>query len=493
MAHCTQTIQSVLYNLFSKCLLISICLSFIYLPLKAQEEKIVFKKYGVNEGLPEEYVSCIFQDKQGFIWVTTQNGLVKYDGYEFKVYRPTSVNGNDRELKIKNLNGKMFVGKDGRLWLGGVSNTGGIASFDPRTEQFENYLPGSPYSIPYNSCQIMMEDKRGNIWFSSYSSIEGKRVLGRLNPENGKIYTYPYSNIYGRHNAVIYSRDGYIAETGIAGSDSIIWILDEVFNLRKWVPEVDTFAIVVPAGTPFPGTGETDKIITIAQNITDELLITGEKGLYVWGLTEQKVIKHHTHDPNNSNSLAPGIPRFSFKGHRGLYWVANKNGNITAYDPGTETYTRYLHGKEPMIFSDTLKPFWPLIIWYDGNEEYFYEVLTANGTGFLRYDLSSRSFQYYDHNFNEPSNQFPVSATGYFLNGYFFKDHSKTLWYGFRGSLNKEVPPSKKQMALYQHNENEPFSLPSGYIRNLYEDSRRRVWVATNTSLVRYIPERDHF
>ncbi|MCB0852000.1 MAG: hypothetical protein KDD63_07265, partial [Bacteroidetes bacterium] len=99
----------------------------------------------------------------------------------------------------------------------------------------------------------------------------------------------------------------------------------------------------------------------------------------------------------------------------------------------------------------------------------------------------------YDHNFNEPSNQFPVSATGYFLNGYFFKDHSKTLWYGFRGSLNKEVPPSKKQMALYQHNENEPFSLPSGYIRNLYEDSRRRVWVATNTSLVRYIPERDHF
>ncbi|MCB0835875.1 MAG: hypothetical protein KDD99_04365, partial [Bacteroidetes bacterium] len=494
MAHCTQTIRTVLYNLFSKCFLISICLSFIYLPLKAQEEKIVFKKYGVEEGLPEEYVSSIFQDQQGFIWFTTQNGLVKFDGYEFKTYRSTSKEGNDSDLKLKNLNGKMLVGKDGKLWLGGVESPGGIASFDPRTEEFHNYLTDSANSIHYYSCNVMLEDKRGNIWFSNFSLAERTKVLCRLNPESGKLYTYPYSNIFGRYNAVIYSQHGYIAETGIAGSDSTIWILDRAFNLRKWVPEVDTFAIVVPAGTPFPGTGETDKIITIAQNITDELLITGENGLYVWGLIEQKVIKHHTYDPNNSNSLAPGIPRYSFKDHWGVYWVINQNGNITAFDPRTEIYTRYLHGKEPMIFSDTLKPYWPLIIWYDDYEELFYEVLTLNGTGFLRYDLSSRSFQYYDHNFNEPSNQFPVSANGYFVNGYFFKDHSKTLWYGFRGSLNKEAPPPKKQMTLYQHKKDDPYSLPPTNIRDLFEDSQKRIWVGTsNGGLVRYIPEKDLF
>ena len=53
----------------------------------AQLPKIAFEKYGVAEGLPEEQVFTPLQDDKGFVWFGTSNGLVKYDGYRFKVYK----------------------------------------------------------------------------------------------------------------------------------------------------------------------------------------------------------------------------------------------------------------------------------------------------------------------------------------------------------------------------------------------------------------------
>ena len=59
-----------------------------------QVKKMAFEKYGVAEGLPEEFVSDMVQDDKGFIWLSTQNGLVKYDGYKFHVFKK-SANKND--------------------------------------------------------------------------------------------------------------------------------------------------------------------------------------------------------------------------------------------------------------------------------------------------------------------------------------------------------------------------------------------------------------
>ena len=56
----------------------------------SQSEQIAFEKYGVEEGLPEPWITSVIQDDKGFIWLSTQNGLVKYDGYDFKVYRGDS-------------------------------------------------------------------------------------------------------------------------------------------------------------------------------------------------------------------------------------------------------------------------------------------------------------------------------------------------------------------------------------------------------------------
>ena len=106
--------------------------------LFAQQDKILFERSGVKEGLPEEWVASILQDQQGFMWFTTQNGLVKYDGYTFKTYRANSPDQKEGNIQFSNLSGKVIEGKDGKLWMAGIMSNGGLASFDPRTERFEN-------------------------------------------------------------------------------------------------------------------------------------------------------------------------------------------------------------------------------------------------------------------------------------------------------------------------------------------------------------------
>ena len=73
--------------------LLSFILFFIIstaLEAQSPPDKIAFEKFGVAEGLPEEFARDVIQDDQGFIWITTQNGIVKYDGYTFKALRAES-------------------------------------------------------------------------------------------------------------------------------------------------------------------------------------------------------------------------------------------------------------------------------------------------------------------------------------------------------------------------------------------------------------------
>ena len=71
----------------------------------AQQKGIPFEKYNVAEGLTEEFVRGLLQDDKGFIWFGTQNGLVKYDGYQFKEYSVASDKTDTTGLQIRNIRG----------------------------------------------------------------------------------------------------------------------------------------------------------------------------------------------------------------------------------------------------------------------------------------------------------------------------------------------------------------------------------------------------
>ena len=122
---------------------LTLLLAFVVFNAVAQPAKIPFEKYGVAEGLPEEFVRGILQDDKGFIWFGTQNGLVKYDGYKFKVYRVSSEKTDTNNLQIRNLGGGVLKARNGNIWIGGDEEKGGISCFDPTTEKFKLCQPAN--------------------------------------------------------------------------------------------------------------------------------------------------------------------------------------------------------------------------------------------------------------------------------------------------------------------------------------------------------------
>ena len=105
-----------------------------FFPL-AQANEYTFKHITSANGLPQNYVRSVIQDSRGFMWFTTFDGIVRYDGYSFKTYRRYD-NGLDTGLML-------YVTEDaaGNLWVGTEM---GLYCYDIDTDQFtriSSYFP----------------------------------------------------------------------------------------------------------------------------------------------------------------------------------------------------------------------------------------------------------------------------------------------------------------------------------------------------------------
>src|SRR5215211_9207692 len=120
-----------------------------------------FDHISIEEGLSQSTVQVIFQDSRGFLWFGTQDGLNRYDGYEFKVYKPDPDDANslsDRWIT------SIVEDKQGYLWI--ATRLGGVNRSDPRTEEFVRFLhdDANPASLIDNHVNILYIDKSDNLW-----------------------------------------------------------------------------------------------------------------------------------------------------------------------------------------------------------------------------------------------------------------------------------------------------------------------------------------
>ncbi|MFN2149136.1 MAG: two-component regulator propeller domain-containing protein, partial [Anaerolineales bacterium] len=117
-----------------------------------------FNRLSLDNGLSQSTVTCILQDDYGFIWLGTLDGLNKYDGHQFIVYRhdpdrQDSLSGNTINAIIKD--------RQGQLWIG--TNNGGINRLILSTGRFVRYQhdPNNPASLSHNSIRPIYEDRAG--------------------------------------------------------------------------------------------------------------------------------------------------------------------------------------------------------------------------------------------------------------------------------------------------------------------------------------------
>ncbi|NII12082.1 hybrid sensor histidine kinase/response regulator [Oleiagrimonas sp. C23AA] len=120
-----------------------------------------FRTYGVDDGLPSTETYALAQDRQGYIWVGTRDGLARFDGQQFRVFRHRP---DDPSSLPANFVTGLLVGRDGHLWVGGES--AGLNLYQPKTGGFRHWLhdPDDPHSIAGNDVDSIAQTPDGSIW-----------------------------------------------------------------------------------------------------------------------------------------------------------------------------------------------------------------------------------------------------------------------------------------------------------------------------------------
>jgi len=144
---------------------------------------IKFERIGLEQGLSQIAIYCALQDRQGFMWFGTENGLNQYDGYKFTVYKndpQDSTSISDSWIT------SLFEDHTGTLWIGTPS--GGLNRFDRDKEQFTRFNndPNNPHSLSNSTVNVIYEDRAGTLW------IGADRGLNKFDREKEQFIRFDY-------------------------------------------------------------------------------------------------------------------------------------------------------------------------------------------------------------------------------------------------------------------------------------------------------------
>ena len=115
-------------------LILPLCCLLIPVTARCQQDNVRFEHLTSEQGLSQNTVLCVFQDRRGFMWFATRDGLNRYDGNTFVVYKN---NPSDSASLSSNFLQDLIEDDNGYLWI--ATNTG-VNRFDPATERCTRYL-----------------------------------------------------------------------------------------------------------------------------------------------------------------------------------------------------------------------------------------------------------------------------------------------------------------------------------------------------------------
>src|SRR6476620_3289200 len=169
----------------------------------AQTQKLRFEHITVDQGLPDNATLCSMQDRKGFLWFGTWNGLCKYDGYTFTTYQ---FDPNDTSSIGGNLITRIFEDSGGIIWV--IARGTGIYLFDRITEKFTRLNPKSGCLSPnHTSSWALNEDKEGKIRTGNDHDgqlIRYDKKTGTLDDYTESIFETQDSNSEAREISNIY-------------------------------------------------------------------------------------------------------------------------------------------------------------------------------------------------------------------------------------------------------------------------------------------------
>jgi ligand-binding sensor domain-containing protein/signal transduction histidine kinase/DNA-binding response OmpR family regulator len=264
-----------------------------------------FKHYLVENGLSNNSVSCSLQDKNGFLWFGTINGLNRFDGYSFKVFRH---NGEDSSSIGSNFIRCLFEDQQGCLWIG---TNKGIYLYNSHYEKFSLFQKGNLGDIT-----DLKQDKEGTLWMISNLN------LFSYNQQTGNMKSYALDSMAGTVTSIAIT------------TNNTIWVSTTSGLLKKYIPQDDIFktcGILIQANTKKPL--NIQKIFPLKNG---NLLV----GTLTRGVKLYDVVKGQFQDIVSENPDKIGIfAREFIELTENEYWIGTETG-IYIYDAISRTTLR---------------------------------------------------------------------------------------------------------------------------------------------------------
>lgn len=429
--------------------------SFVY----AAETNAKFEHITTDQGLSQSGLNSILQDSQGFMWFGTQDGLNKYDGYDFTVYK---YNALDSHSLSDNFITSIYEDKSGIIWIG--TDGGGLNKFNRETQEFTRYIHDvdNPHSLSRNRVLSIYQDSFGTLWVGTDGG-----GLNKFNPETDHFtrYQHQFDDPHSLSNDIILSI--YEDQLGT------LWIGTGGGGLNKFNRKTSQF-FQYKNNPVNPNSLNDDTVLSIHEDQSARLWVgTKNGGLNQFNRDNEQFI-HYTHDPANSNSLNHNTVNAIAEDRLGNLWLATTSWYATSYGSGLEQFTpedgRFHHYKNDPFNPQSLNDNLVIYVWVDNSQILWIGTALS---GINKLDLKAPKFIHYTNdvaNLNSLSNNHVMSID---------EDHLGQIWIGtLEGGLNKLERKTRK-FTRYKHNSANPYSLSSNNIWSIYEDTDGMLWVGT--------------
>lgn len=458
------------------------------LPLK-------FRHINIDKGLPDHTVNFVLQDKLGFIWLATTNGVCRYDGRKFLSYRrdihqPDSLSSNGVTSLCQDVKGTIWA-----------ATYYGLNAMREDYRGFRHYFHDAkdPASLISDQLSTLTEDRQGRLWVGTFAGLDRlvDRDTGRFIHYNEApdqrwraLSEYVYF-VFEDREGQIWASDGKGLRRYVSEADAFE---NYVLKLPRASEEVAFYSVFQDEGgllwfgtnigvvSHHPGTGLTETflgvtgddrtapmdIVSIAEDDSGVLWM----GSYADGLAlldrRERRFHRYRHVLGDPSSLPLDGVAHLMRDHANLMWVGTRGGGVSLWNPLTKTFQQYtrIPGKADSLNHEVP---WGFAEMDDGT------IWVATDAGLNRWRFGSNRFESVVHDPKRPDGLGPGPVY------YIERNKAGKLWLTVNGSLEL-FDPQTLTSRKFRNDPKDPTSIPRNACYALLPDRDERVWVGLTGS-----------
>lgn len=452
--------------------------------------------FGIAEGLSQTTVNVIFQDSKGFLWIGTQGGLNRYDGYTFKVYNPQYNNINSIS---SNYITSITEDKKGNIWIGTRNGLNCLKSGDDKFIRY-HHDSSNPFSIASDEIQGVYIDKASNLWIKTPETIEKMDVV------SGHFFHYPFfDNVFNFDNdrvncplledkqgkfwvgtkdglnyfdrgLLLFDRYSQASKSKFVFGDDNITALLETRENEFWVGtdnglyifdrETKTFS-----QQDFMKQFKGRRIRALLETVDGKIWVGTDKGVILYNPDLQKQDNLRIDKEKLTETLQSQVMSF-VQDRSGIIWIGFNRG-LAKLNIHAKRFSLISKDAHPSVnlTSDDIASI------YRENENTLWIGTWGNGLNIL--DLTTNTVRKYDL-----ASQGGNSNWNYIHS--IFRDKQKNIWLGTRdGVLHFNPLTGKAHSICDEYNIQGCLSIKNNRISQIVEDSLSNLWFATHYGLLK--------